>query len=52
MWMIDRDTSIRDELAEYERTRNRNIIRCYLSLSIGLRLWKICTPDYACTIFF
>ena len=24
----------------------------YLSLSIGLRLWKICTSDYACSIFF
>ena len=24
----------------------------YLSLSIGLRLWKILSPDYACTIFF
>ena len=27
-------------------------IKTCISLSIGLKLWKICTPDYACKIFF
>ena len=30
----------------------RSIAVPYLSLTIVLRLWKICTPDYGCTIFF